>query len=231
MNRRSHFLGACSRGLVLAAAAAAVALSLPVAAETPTHIRGSIVSLAGNKLTVQTAGGDVDVLLDASTHVAGIVHSSVSQIKDGSFVGIANVPGASGASALEVLVFPEAMKGSGLGDYPWDSPVPAGARSTSAMTNGTVRSRAASVDVAAGSTMTNGTVRKKADANGLMLTVDYGKGEKTIEVPAGVPVVGIAPADRSKLVPGAHVFISPRKDAPKTAGFVAVGLDGAVPPM
>ena len=230
MNRRSHFLKACARGLLLATAA--TALTLAAAAEPPAHIRGSIVSFAGDKLTVQTARGNVSVSLDAATRVSGIVHSSASQIKQGTFVGIANVPGASGSNALEVVVFPDAMKGSGLGDYPWDlAPTQGAARSTSAMTNGTVKSSAASVSVATGSAMTNGTVKKTSSAHGLVLNVDYGKGEKTIDVASGVPIVGIAPADRSKLVPGAHVFVATKKDAPGTAGFVAVGLDGAVPPM
>jgi len=79
--------------------------------------------------------------------------------------------------------------------------------------------------------MTNGTVKKTASANGLVLTVDYGTGEKTIQVPAGVPVVGIVPADSSKLLKGAHVFVATKKDAPKSAAFVAVGIDGTVPPM
>ena len=79
--------------------------------------------------------------------------------------------------------------------------------------------------------MTNGTVKKTANADGLSLTVDYGKGEKTIQVPANVPVVGFVPADGSKLVKGAHVFIATKKDAPTSAAFVAVGIDGTVPPM
>jgi hypothetical protein len=79
--------------------------------------------------------------------------------------------------------------------------------------------------------MTNGTVKSTSNANGLVLAVDYGKGEKKIHVPAGVPVVGILPGDASKLVPGARVFVATKKDAPQTAGFIAVGVDGAVPPM
>ncbi len=56
-----------------------------------------------------------------STRISGVVPSSFAQIKAGTFVGIANVPGTGGASsALEVVVFPDAMKGAGLGDYPWD---------------------------------------------------------------------------------------------------------------
>ena len=173
----------------------------------------------------------MSVAIDASTRISGIVPSSVDQIKAGTFVGIANVPGASAASALEVVVFPDAMKGAGLGDYPWDlaaqgAPVAAG----SAMTNGTVTSSTAGA-MATPSAMTNGTVKNASTAAGLVPTVDYGKGEKSIVVPAGAPVVGIVAADRSKLVPGAHVFVSTRSDAPKSAAFVAVGIDGTVPPM
>jgi hypothetical protein len=99
------------------------------------------------------------------------------------------------------------------------------------MTNGTVTATASAGASATSSAMTNGTVRSTATAGGLVLTVDYGKGEKKIQVPQGVPVVGIVPGDASKLVPGAHVFVATKKDAPQTAGFVAVGIDGTVPPM
>jgi hypothetical protein len=218
---------ACAFWLVLAATAATSAL----AADPPAHIRGTIVAATPDTLTVRTSEGTVSVAMDASTRISGIVPSSVDQIKTGTFVGIANVPGASTASALEVVVFPDALKGAGLGDYPWDlaaqgAPVAAG----SAMTNGTVKSSTAGA-MAAPSAMTNGTVKNASTAAGLVLTVDYGKGEKSIVVPAGAPVVGIVPADRSKLVPGAHVFLSTRSDAPKSAAFVAVGIDGTVPPM
>ncbi|MDB5958224.1 hypothetical protein [Ramlibacter sp.] len=223
---RFHFTQTVARALVLVGGAVAMVSAL--AADPMGHIRGTIVSATANKLTVRTAEGSVSVAIDATTRIAGIVPSGLEQIKSGTFVGIANVPGAGTSRALEVVVFPEAMKGTGIGDYPWDlSPKSAaGGGKTSAMTNGTVTAASAG-----GSAMTNGTVKATSKANGLVLTVDYGKGEKKIEVPASVPVVGIVPGDASKLVPGAHVFVATKKDAPQTAGFVAVGIDGAVPPM
>ena len=78
-------------------------------------------------------------------------------------------------------------------------------------------------------TMTNGTVKQTSDAGGLTLTVDYGKGEKTIHVPADVPVVGIVPADSSKLVPGAHVFVSTKKDTPGAAAAFTWGACAQAP--
>lgn len=228
MNLPTLYRSAFLRGLWLVAGA--TVLTAATAAEPPAHVRGTIVSASAARLTVHTDKGDVELALDASTKVAGIVRSSLAEIKEGTFVGIANVPGAGSSKALEVVVFPEAMKGSGRGDYPWDLASPmSGAAKTSAMTNGTVKSSAAAM--ATNSEMTNGTVKKAATANGLVLTVDYGKGEKTIQVPADVPVVGIVPADAGKLLKGAHVFVATKKDAPASAAFVAVGIDGTVPPM
>jgi hypothetical protein len=223
---RFHFTQTVARALVLVGGAVAMVSAL--AADPMGHIRGTIVSASANKLTVRTSEGSVSVAIDATTRIAGIVPSGLDQIKSGTFVGIANIPGAGTSRALEVVVFPEAMKGTGIGDYPWDlSPKSAaGGGKTSAMTNGTVTAA-----TGGGSAMTNGTVKATSKANGLVLTVDYGKGEKKIQVPASVPVVGIVPGDASKLVPGAHVFVATKKDAPQTAGFVAVGIDGAVPPM
>ncbi len=232
MNRRSNSKNTLARGLWLALGATALTVAIAAEPTPPMHVRGTIVSASADNLTVQTSQGKVSLALDSATKIAGVVPSSLGQIKEGTFVGIANVPGTGASRALEVVVFPEAMKGTGLGDYPWDlsAPMHGGAR-TSAMTNGTVKSSTASGGMASTSAMTNGTVKKAASANGLALTVDYGKGEKTIQVPAGVPMVGIVPADSSKLLPGAHVFVATKKDAPKSAAFVAVGIDGTVPPM
>ena len=212
---------------------AATAMTAAMAADPPAHIRGTIVSATPENLTVRTNEGSVSVAFDAATRISGVVPSSLGQIKPGTFVGIANVPGTGASSALEVVVFPEALKGSGLGDYPWDLAPAAvrGGAQTSAMTNGTVKSSTTTSEIATSSAMTNGTVKKTSNANGLVLTVDFGKGEKTIEVPSGVPVVGVVQADSSKLLPGARVFIATKPNAPKSAAFIAVGINGTVPPM
>lgn len=231
MNRPSHFKKTLARALCLVFGAAAV--SVAIAADPPAHLRGTIVSATPTSLTVKTSEGSTNLVLDSATRISGVVPSNLAQIKAGTFVGIANVPGTGASSALEVVIFPDAMKGTGLGDYPWDlSPAPkGGGAQTSAMTNGTVKSRTEASGAGARSAMTNGTVKSTSNAQGLVLTVDYGKGEKAIQVPAGVPVVGIVQADNNKLLPGAHVFVATKPGAPKTAAFVAVGIDGAVPPM
>lgn len=225
-----HFPRTVARTAVLVAGVVAIVSAF--AANPMGHLRGTIVAATPTQLTVRTSEGNVEVAIDATTRIAGVVASSRDQIKAGTFVGIANIPGANAASALEVVVFPDAMKGTGLGDYPWDLSPPAGAGAqASAMTNGTVTATASANASATSSAMTNGTVMSTSTSTGLVLTVDYGKGEKKIQVPQGAPVVGIVPGDASKLVPGAHVFVATKKDAPQTAGFIAVGIDGTVPPM
>src|SRR5262245_1012794 len=66
---------------------------------------------------------------------------SVWGIKQGSFLGVMAMPRADGSqSALEVQIFPEAMRGTGEGHYPWDL------RPQSTMTNANVEQVVTAVD-------------------------------------------------------------------------------------
>jgi hypothetical protein len=108
--------------------------------------------------------------------------------------------------AIAVTVFPEAMRGTGEGHYPFD--------------------------LMPQSTMTNATVEGVATvADGRKLQVRYKDGEKTIVVPAGTPVVTFRPGDRGLLVPGASVSLSAREvDGQPTIVRVSAGRNGfAVP--
>jgi hypothetical protein len=59
--------------------------------------------------------------VDNNPQTAGVVKASLSDIKQGSFVGVTAMPQADGNQrALEVHIFPEAMRGTGEGHYPWD---------------------------------------------------------------------------------------------------------------
>ena len=229
--KRKTLLAAMAAGLSLAAMMPAMA------ADQPVHIRGTVLDVTSTGFTVQGATGPQTIVLAADTKIAGVVPSTLDAIKDGTFIGTANVPRGNGARALEVVVFPDSMKGTGLGDYAWDLPSKGGAGSamtngsvtSSAMTNGTVKKTASGAG--AMSAMTNGTVKKSTGTGALTLVVDYGKGEKTITVPANVPVVTFQPADKTAIVKGAHVFVVGKPGTPVNAGLVAVGLNGTVPPM
>lgn len=213
-------------GMLVALPAASLSA---MAAEQPVHVRGIVTSVSGSRFTVQTDTGTKTVALAAQTRVTGVVPSSLDAIQPGSFIGSANLTDGTRSRAQEVVVFPPAMKGSGLGDYSWDLPAHGGG--ISAMTNGTVKSSTMGDGAMMRSAMTNGTVKASSGSGSRTIVVDYGKGEKTIQVPASTPVVTFRPAGKSAIVTGAHVFVAGKPGTPVVAAIVAVGLDGTVPPM
>lgn len=229
--------------MVLAAGSAlAVTSHTKPAAE---HVRGTVVQVGGHTFTVRTANGQRRINTTAETRFAGVVRSSLDQIKPGTFIGTANVADGDKSRALEVVVFPDAMKGTGLGNYAWDlKPGAVGATASSpgggpdrmasgsSMTNGTVSGGSGNDLMAAGSSMTNGTVGSASGSNGRTLTVNYGDGRKTIQVPSNVPVVKVTKAGWTDVASGAHVFVAgPNRAGAVTADRVIVGLNGVVPPM
>ena len=153
--------------------------------------------------------------------------------------------------AVEIHVFPESMRGTGEGSYPWDWPGTAGSKvaaSHSKMTNGTVsapggnapRSKMTNGTMAASgalshSKMTNGTVGKQAGGDSLTLTYKGigGTGAQPIVIPPGIPIVTFAPGTVQDLKQGVHVFVIAAKQAngTLTADRVLVGKNGLVPPM
>ena len=174
------------------------------------RVRGVVESLSGDTLKVKSREGkDVMIMLKSGWSVNGIVKADVSDIKPGDFVGIASMPTDSGVNgALEVLIFPAAMKGTGEGDYGWDL------KPKSSMTNATVASAVTSV-------------------NGPTLTLTYKGGEKKISIPPGTPVVTIAPATKADIKAGAGVIINGTtgSDSMVEADRDVVGINGVVPPM
>lgn len=198
-----------------------------------THIRGTIQSADGGVLTVTTSGGSVRIQLAPSTTVATIVQSDRAHITDGSFLGITSVTAPDGSQrAVEVHVFPDAMRGTGEGSYGWDWP---GVSRNSKMTNGTAVASKMTNGTVSRSNMTNGTVT--AQEGGSLLTVQYKNGtsrdSQTITIPPGVPVVALEPGGLGDLVPGAHVFAVAARNSQGvlTANRVLAGKNGAVPPM
>jgi hypothetical protein len=221
---------------LLAGMAIAMSAAVPaIAADTAVHVRGTVTDVTATGFTVQTTTGMQNVAIAADTHIAGVVPSNLDAIQPGSYIGAANVPHGATANALEVVVFPPAMKGTGQGDSAWDLPAHGGGGSamtngsvkSSAMTNGTVKSSGSAMN----SAMTNGTVKTATGSGARTLVVDYGTGEKSINVSATTPIVTFAPADKSAIVKGARVFVAGKPGNPVAAGFVAVGLNGTAPPM
>ena len=197
-------------GAVAFAAFLGVADLRPAQAADNVRVRGTVACLEGSTLTVKTREDPTSALaLKPGWKVTGVAAASLGDTKPGDLVGIASLPTASGGDgAIEVLIFPPAMKGTGEGSYPWDL------KPKSAMTNGTV-------------------LNAVKDVDGRTLTVSYKGQEKTIIVPDGVPIVTFGPATETDLKPGTTVFVPAQRgeNGSLTTGFVVVGTNGVDPPM
>src|SRR5438445_7007120 len=177
---------------------------------TPTRVRGTIEAVDGDVLAVKSRGGeDVRLHMTGDVNIVGISKISLSDIKVGSFIGATTGPGPDGSqNAVEVHVFPEAMRGTGEGSRPFD--------------------------LRPNSTMTNATVAESVVGNdGHTLLVKYRDGEKKVVVTPETPVVTYVPAEKSELKAGAKVIASFKKlpDGSFEANRVSVGLNGLTPPM
>jgi len=174
------------------------------------RVRGTVVSLAGDQLLVKSRDGtNVSVTLALGWKAGGIAKASLADIKPGDFVGIASLPNAAGgAGALEVLIFPPAMRGTGEGSYGWDL------KPNSTMTNGAVSEAVQSVE-------------------GTTVNVVYHGQSKKIVIAPGTPIVTFAPAVNADVKPGVAVFVPADRadDGKLSTTRVVVGKNGIVPPM
>jgi hypothetical protein len=196
-------------GIVLGALAIIVSGNAAVAQDT-VRVRGTIETIDGPTYVIKARdGGELKVALADKAQIAAVVKASLADIKQGLFVGVTGMPQADGSqNALEVHIFPEAMRGTGEGHYSWDL------RPKSTMTNANVDQVVTAVD-------------------GQTLTLKYKDGEKRIFVPADTPIVAYVRGDNNDLKPGAKVFIAAIKQPDGTLQGRAwrVGRDGVTPPM
>jgi len=218
---RLGFLGALCATLLLAAAAQAQ--------PQVQKIVGEVVKLDGTRLAVKASGGQlVDLKLAPDARLSGRGPADLAKLGPGAFIGTTAVAQPDGTLvAREVHVFPESMRGTGEGHRPMSN------EPGSTMTNATITgvgTRAATPR----DTMTNATVAGISSSPGSRtLTLTYKGGEKTVIVPENVPVAMVEQADRSALVPGAHVIVyaATQGDGTLAAERVTVGTNGFVPPQ
>jgi hypothetical protein len=175
------------------------------------RIRGTIESVDGSFLAIKTRDGEErKVHLADNVAVTGIVKTTMSEVKPGSYIGVTGMPQPDGTQkAIAIHIFPEAMRGTGEGFRPWD--------------------------LRPNSSMTNATVDQKVEAtDGQSLTVKYKDGEKKVTVTPDTPIVTFVPGDKSELKAGAKVIImgaAKKDDGTFETARVNVGLDGLTPPM
>ncbi len=210
MRKNAFLIAALLAALVLPAC---VQQPAPAPAPSPTtvRIRGTVDSLNQQTLVVNTRGGGKATIALASNYVVlAVVKRPLGSIKPGDYVASTSIKGADGKlRATEVHIFPENMRGTGEGQFPWD--------------------------LYPNSLMTNATVGKvtKTQNGGRVLTVTYKGQSSDVIVGPKVPVVGYVPGDSSLLKKGKTVFIVAQKysDGSMTSGRVTAEKDGVKPPM
>jgi len=177
---------------------------------TPTRIRGTVAALDGQALTVLSREGDrVTLELMPNFVVRSLEKRQLSDIKEGDYVASAGVRGVDGKlHALEVRIFPEALRGRAEGQFAWD--------------------------LLPESTMTNATVVGTSKAStGTTLKVVFKGGESEYVVGPDTPVMTYGTGDASLLKPGAVVVVFALKhaDGKLTADSIAAESNGLKPPM
>ncbi len=202
--------------LTIVPAAAPAKMKSSAIAAGPQIVRGTVISYAPGALTVKSRHGKtVPIALAPDTQAATVTVIPIDAVKPGSYIGTAAEAGKDGTlRALEVHVFPEAMRGTGDGHRAWDL------TKKSSMTNGNVATVADKGQA-------------KGKAKGRLLTVDYQGGTKQVLVPETVPIVAFAPAQMSQLAPGVPVFVivQPLPGGKLGANRVTLGTNGVAPPM
>lgn len=180
-------------------------------AQEAVRVRGTIEKVEGPALLVKTRDGDeVKIVTAADTMVTAVVKASLADIKPGTYLGASGMPQADGSQrAIEIHIFPEAMRGTGDGHRPWD--------------------------LQPQTTMTNANVEQKVTGrDGEVLTVKYRDGEKKLVVTPETVVVAFAPGDKADLVPGTGIFVSAarkRPDGVLETSRLTYGKNGLMPPM
>jgi hypothetical protein len=190
-------------------------LAMPVLAQTPaegTRVRvvGTVDKLDGNNLSVHTRDGSaVTVVLADNAKVFGVEKRAIADVKPGDYLHSGGVKGTDGKiHAVEVRIMPEALRGTGDGQRPWD------VKPDGVMTNATV-----------------GTVTQ-SPAGGV-IHVKYKEGESEFTVGPEVPILAYVGGDRSLLKPGAAIFTVAQKKSDGTliSSQVTAEKNGVKPPM
>jgi hypothetical protein len=199
---------ACTLGL---AVLTLIAFGSNARAQDTMRVRGTIERADGAIYLVKTRDGtEVRLTLIDKPVLVALVKASLADIKPGVFVGSTGMPQPDGSQkAIEVHIFPEAMRGTGEGHYAWDL------QPNSTMTNANVEASVTGVD-------------------GQVLTLKYKNGEKKILVTQETVIVTYNPGDEADLVPGTKIFIGAAKKQPDgtlEAARINYGRNGLTPPM
>jgi hypothetical protein len=191
--------------------AALAAVCSVAGAQDTMRVRGTIEGVDGPIYVVKVRdGAELKITLMDNGIVVAIAKATLADIKPGLFVGSTGMPQPDGSQkAIEMHIFPEAMRGTGEGHYAWDL------EPNSTMTNANVEESVTGVD-------------------GQTLTLKYKNGERKILVTPQTAIVTYNPGDKTDLKPGTKIFIAAAKKQPDgslQAARINYGKDGLTPPM
>ena len=176
---------------------------------SPIRLRGVIEQVDTQSITIKERRGEIiKIAMPPNLNITEVYPIKMSDIQENSYIGTATMTSSSGRlEALEVLMFPESMRGTGEGHYAWD--------------------------LMPGSMMTNASVSQlKTIGSGRELTLDYKGGSKVVYVPESAPIVTFRPGSSALLVSQANAILTViEKDGQVTLLRITVGKDGFKPPM
>src|SRR3954447_18583982 len=174
------------------------------------RVAGTIDALNGDALTVSAPDGHKQtVTLSPDLQVYGVESRQVTDIKPGDFLASGGVRGTDGKiHAVEVRIFPEALRGIGEGQRSW------GARPEGVMTNATV-----------------GTV--SSSGTGGVIHVTYKDSQSEFTIGSDVPILAYVSVDRTLLKPGAAILTTATKqpDGSLKTSRITAEKNGIKPPL
>lgn len=198
-----------ARRVMTAASLFSIGMALPASAQETVRIRGTVERIEGPVYVVKNRDGtELKLSLTDNPLFVAIVPSSMADIKQGMFVGSAGMIQPDGTQkAIEVHIFPEAMRGTGEGHYDWDL-LP-----KSKMTNGNVEQAVTGVD-------------------GPVLSVKYKDGDKKLIVTPETVVVSYEFGKKEEVQPGTRIFVAAANKQPDgtvQAPRITYGRNGQAP--
>jgi hypothetical protein len=176
-------------------------------AQTSVRVRGTIIAVDGNILSVKSRDGQ-DLKITMADNVAVSVAKAIrfEDFKPGDKVGVTTIPGADGMPvAIEVHERPPTVP---EGQGPWD--------------------------LQPGSTMTNASVvAVVTDPARREITLEFKGTTEKVVVPENAALARSIPGTRGDLVAGQSVFTVAQAagDGKLTAARIQVGKDGVKPPL
>jgi hypothetical protein len=188
--------------LALLIAAPAVAADAPAPpSPPPSPVSGTVVSIDATSIVVKGADGkDNSFKLGPKVGVTRSRSGTLADVKAGQFIGCTAVEGPDGKlRATEIHIFPESMRGTGEGHYPWMN------QAKTTMTNGNVEALSGTTD-------------------GQTIKVSYKGGETAVLIPPSTTVTVIETAAIADVKVGSMVTVFSTTNADGTKTAMGIGL-------